>query len=128
MSAVTVPVRSGGLFSRLFGIKEPSAKIRLTTPAISATAIGNNGCEAPKRKKLLIIDDDAVVLKTTAMQLQAAGYAVVTASDGSSAIQAVRKEKPDLILLDLTFPPDVAHGGGVPFVNCFPIRHAGSSL
>ena len=32
---------------------------------------------------------------------------------GPAAVSTVRKEKPDLILLDLSFPPDVAHGGGV---------------
>ena len=31
----------------------------------------------------------------------------------AAAVSAVRQEKPDLILLDLSFPPDVAHGGGV---------------
>ena len=32
---------------------------------------------------------------------------------GAGAVSTVRQEKPDLILLDLSFPPDVAHGGGV---------------
>jgi CheY-like chemotaxis protein len=65
------------------------------------------------RKKVLVVDDSLVVLKTMSMKLTANGYDVVTAEDGSGAVSAVRKEKPDLILLDLTFPPDVAHGGGV---------------
>jgi CheY-like chemotaxis protein len=47
------------------------------------------------------------------MKLTANGYDVVTAEDGAGAVSAVRKGKPDLILLDLSFPPDVAHGGGV---------------
>lgn len=65
------------------------------------------------RKKILVVDDDAVILKTMSIKLTASGYDVVTAEDGSAAVSAVRHEKPDLILLDLTFPPDVAHGGGV---------------
>ena len=65
------------------------------------------------RKKILVVDDSFVVLKTMSMKLTANGYDVVTAEDGSGAVSAVRKEKPDLILLDLSFPPDVAHGGGV---------------
>lgn len=65
------------------------------------------------RKKILIVDDSFVILKTMSMKLTANGYDVVTAEDGSGAVSAVRKEKPDLILLDLSFPPDVAHGGGV---------------
>jgi CheY-like chemotaxis protein len=65
------------------------------------------------RKKILVVDDSFVILKTISMKLTANGYDVVTAEDGSGAVSAVRKENPDLILLDLTFPPDVAHGGGV---------------
>jgi two-component system KDP operon response regulator KdpE len=65
------------------------------------------------RKKILVVDDSFVILKTMSMKLTANGYDVVTAEDGSAAVSAVRKQKPDLILLDLSFPPDVAHGGGV---------------
>jgi CheY-like chemotaxis protein len=38
---------------------------------------------------------------------------VLTAADGASAVSTVRRERPDLVLLDISFPPDVAHGGGV---------------
>jgi DNA-binding response OmpR family regulator len=48
-------------------------------------------------------------------KLKAGGYEVVTAADGSEAVSTTRREKPDLIILDITFPPDVAHGGGVPW-------------
>ena len=65
------------------------------------------------RKKILVVDDSFVILKTMSMKLTAHGYDVVTAEDGAGAVSAVRKGKPDLILLDLGFPPDVAHGGGV---------------
>lgn len=47
------------------------------------------------------------------MKLTSEGYDVVTAEDGSEAVSAVRRERPDLILLDISFPPDVAHGGGL---------------
>jgi DNA-binding response OmpR family regulator len=49
------------------------------------------------------------------MKLSARGYEVLLAEDGGEAINLVRCEHPDLILLDLSFPPDVAHGGGVPW-------------
>lgn len=63
------------------------------------------------RKKILVVDDDRVILKTMSMKLTAKGYDVVTAEDGAAAVSTVRREKPDLILLDLSFPPDVSHGG-----------------
>ena len=65
------------------------------------------------RKKILVVDDDPVILKSLTIKLTARGYDVVTATDGSATVSAVRQQKPDLILLDLTFPPDVAHGGGL---------------
>ena len=65
------------------------------------------------RKKILVVDDNRVVLMTTSMKLTGAGYDVVTAEDGGEAISAVRRGRPDLILLDISFPPDVGHGGGI---------------
>jgi CheY-like chemotaxis protein len=59
------------------------------------------------RKKILVVDDDEVVLKSLTIKLNAKGYDVLTAKDGSEAIIAVRKQKPDLILLDISFPPDM---------------------
>jgi two-component system, OmpR family, KDP operon response regulator KdpE len=66
-----------------------------------------------KRRKILVVDDNAVIVKTLTLKLTVKGYDVCTALDGAAAIRTVRQEKPDLILLDLGFPPDVAHGGGV---------------
>jgi len=65
------------------------------------------------RKKILVVDDSVLILKLMSLKLTANGYDVITAEDGGTAVSAVRTEKPDLILLDLSFPPDVAHGGGV---------------
>lgn len=64
-------------------------------------------------KTILIIDDCIVFLKAMSMKLRAHGYDVVTAVDGAAAVSTIRQMKPNLILLDLSFPPDVAHGGGV---------------
>ena len=60
------------------------------------------------QKKILVIDDNEIILKTTSMKLQSAGYEVFTALDGSEGVAAVRREKPDLVLLDITFPPDIS--------------------
>lgn len=67
------------------------------------------------RKRILVVDDNEVIVKTLSTKLQSAGYDVLKALDGSEAVSAARKQKPDLILLDISFPPDVAHGGGVPW-------------
>lgn len=62
----------------------------------------------PGAKRILVVDDDEIVRTTTAMKLKSRGYAVTTAADGATAIHAARCERPDLILLDLSFPADVS--------------------
>jgi len=63
-------------------------------------------------KKILVVDDDLVILRTLTTALRSKGYQVFTATDGSLAPTMVRTKKPDLILLDLFFPLDVAFAGG----------------
>ena len=65
------------------------------------------------QKKILIVDDSLIILKTVSAKLTQHGYHALTARDGGEAISTVRRERPDLILLEISFPPDVAHGGGV---------------
>ncbi|HET8841324.1 MAG TPA: response regulator, partial [Ktedonobacteraceae bacterium] len=55
-------------------------------------------------RKILVVDDEAVLLETIAYNLEQAGYRVITAADGASALEAVRQEKPDLVILDLMLP------------------------
>lgn len=59
------------------------------------------------QKRILVIDDNEIILKTTSMKLQGAGYQVSTAFDASEGVALGRKVKPDLIILDIGFPPDV---------------------
>jgi CheY-like chemotaxis protein len=66
-------------------------------------------------KRILVVDDNPVILKALSFKLNAAGFEPVTAEDGAEAVSAVRTQAPDLILVDISFPPDVANGGGVPW-------------
>ena len=66
-------------------------------------------------RKILIVDDSVIILKAFSTKLRASGYEVITAADGSDAVSTARQHKPDLIILDISFPPDVGHGGGVPW-------------
>ena len=59
------------------------------------------------KKKILVVDDDAVVIRALSIKLKANGFEVLTATDGADAVNAVRTQRPDLILLDLTFPADM---------------------
>ena len=55
-------------------------------------------------KKILIVDDEPQIVEICRDYLKAAGYETVTASNGSQALALARREKPDLIVLDLMMP------------------------
>ncbi len=55
-------------------------------------------------KKIIIIEDESVLQKAMSIELLGAGYAVLTAGNGEAGLELVRKEKPDLLLLDLILP------------------------
>jgi DNA-binding response OmpR family regulator len=67
---------------------------------------------ASSSSRILVVDDDLVIRQTVAMALKKAGYQVSIAADISAALTAARREKPDLILLDITFPLDPTNVGG----------------
>ena len=66
-------------------------------------------------RTILLVDSSANFLNAFSTALRAEGYEVTTAEDGSAAVSAARSNMPDLIILDLFYPPDVGHGGGVPW-------------
>lgn len=54
--------------------------------------------------KILLADDDPQIVRALKITLTAKGYSVVTAADGTSAIEATMTERPDIVLLDLGMP------------------------
>ncbi|MEI6561133.1 MAG: response regulator [Verrucomicrobiota bacterium] len=54
--------------------------------------------------KILIADDEPDVVDLVAANLRVAGYEVITAPDGPSALTAMREELPSLLVLDLMLP------------------------
>ena len=54
--------------------------------------------------KILVVDDEALLVKGTRFNLQNEGYEVITGSDGLEAVQAVREQNPDLVVLDVMMP------------------------
>ena len=55
-------------------------------------------------RKILIVDDDKAIIRILRSYLEQAGYAVRAAYDGSSALDMLRTNKPDLLVLDLMLP------------------------
>jgi two-component system, OmpR family, KDP operon response regulator KdpE len=54
--------------------------------------------------RVLAVDDDPAIVRTLGINLRARGYEVVVAADGRSALQAIRDDAPDVVLLDLGLP------------------------
>lgn len=57
-----------------------------------------------RAKKVLVVDDEKDVLVYFSRLFQENGFRVACAANGEEALQAVEKEKPDLITLDLSMP------------------------
>ena len=55
-------------------------------------------------KKILLVDDEPEILEICRDYLKASGFDVVTAKDGALGLSAARREKPDLVTLDLSMP------------------------
>lgn len=56
------------------------------------------------KKKILAVDDEAEVLTLLERRLMSVGYEVLTASNGTDAIEIAKDKVPDLIILDILMP------------------------
>ncbi len=54
--------------------------------------------------KILIVEDDPNLLSALKYNLKKEGYSVITAVDGAEAVETARREKPELIVLDVMLP------------------------
>ncbi|TKB88796.1 MAG: response regulator [Nitrospira sp.] len=54
--------------------------------------------------RIVVADDDRMFRKVAETTLRRQGYDVATASDGEEALQLIRSERPDMIVLDLIMP------------------------
>jgi len=56
------------------------------------------------KETILIIEDEKDIASLIAHHMQAAGFNVIVAHDGDTAFEKMKKQLPDLILLDLMLP------------------------
>src|SRR3954462_13230678 len=54
--------------------------------------------------RILLVEDDPSIREITALGLRAAGFAVETAADGVDGLERWRRDRPDLVLLDVMLP------------------------
>jgi len=55
-------------------------------------------------RKILIVDDEPDFLEVMRVRLEASNYEVITASNGEDALNHVKNDKPDAVLLDILMP------------------------
>jgi two-component system alkaline phosphatase synthesis response regulator PhoP len=55
-------------------------------------------------KRILVVDDDPEIVRLLRAYLEQSGYQALCAYDGESALHIIRRERPDLVLLDLMLP------------------------
>ncbi|MFH1860848.1 MAG: response regulator [bacterium] len=55
-------------------------------------------------KKVLIVDDEVHIRRIIAEKIRNEGYTIFTAENGQEAVDIAKKEKPDLIIMDIMMP------------------------
>jgi len=55
-------------------------------------------------QRILVVDDEPDIVEVIKQRLQGAGFEILIAEDGYKGLELARKEKPDLIILDLMLP------------------------
>lgn len=58
----------------------------------------------PKTKKILLVEDEQTLSEMYKTKFEHEGFSVVTAADGSVVLDLVKKEKPNIVLLDIILP------------------------
>lgn len=56
------------------------------------------------KQKILIVDDDPYMRDIVTIHLVASGYEVTTASSGGCAVELIRTDRPDAVILDFAMP------------------------
>jgi len=55
-------------------------------------------------QRILIVDDDKEIVRVVKVYLEQAGYHMLTAHNGETALHVIRHDRPDLVVLDLMLP------------------------
>jgi DNA-binding response OmpR family regulator len=55
-------------------------------------------------QRILVVDDDKSIVKVLTGYLEQSGFGVLAAHDGEAALHLLRRERPDLVILDLMMP------------------------
>lgn len=88
-------------------VKKDKSKDKKKEQATEAEESESQPETAPKAgggKKVLVVEDDAMLSSMYRMKLEDSGYTALVANEGNQGLELAKKEKPDLILLDIMMP------------------------
>jgi DNA-binding response OmpR family regulator len=85
------------------GLK-PEALLQKVLDFCAAKAPLSREGQPATKGRVLIVDDEAVIRTVLARFLKSKGYEAVTAANGKEALEAVKRERPHLMLLDIRMP------------------------
>jgi DNA-binding response OmpR family regulator len=83
---------------------EQIVRFDLSQDEVKSSSSALHYSELDRRDKILVADDSALVLRMATDLLSEAGYKVITAGDGITALRRAEEEHPDLVVLDLLMP------------------------
>jgi len=85
-------------------LKRSPGNSKTGTPKPTALPLGRGGNDAALRGRILVVDDEEDLLELVRYNLSKEGYEVECVGTGEDALKAVRRQPPDLVVLDLMLP------------------------
>jgi len=83
---------------------EQIVKVDLSLDEVKSSSSAAAFSSIERRRKVLVADDSQLVLRMATDLLTEAGFIVITAPDGATALKRIQDEHPDLVVLDLLMP------------------------
>jgi signal transduction histidine kinase/DNA-binding response OmpR family regulator len=102
----TLPIPEAAQVAKIPSLEAGIRKINVNTLVNQLRAHIAAGADnrTPGKKTVLVVDDEASIRELLRQELEAAGYNVREAPDGREALAQVKRERPDLIILDVMMP------------------------
>ena len=99
-----VTLHGGDISAFSKGIPGEGVDFVVRLPRVPAPLERKREGSADTRKMVLVVDDNLDATETMCLLVESLGYASRTAYDGPSALEAIKVEQPDLVLLDIGLP------------------------
>ena len=81
-------------------LERPSGEVQISVPRKAYRRLRKR----MRTPRVLLIDDDAAIRMLCSVNLRALGIEVIEAEDGAEGLELARRERPDLVLLDVAMP------------------------